>query len=119
VAAVAVVAGCGFVTIASAHGVAQMVVGLILNGIGTGLLIPTLLAMTMGRLPFELRGRGMGMGSFFIGQFASPIVVNVLGNALGRLPNAIGLFGWVSLFAGCAGAGWLWRGRRARGPRVP
>jgi MFS family permease len=106
VAAAAVVAGCGFVTIANAHGVAPMVVGL--------------LAMTMEQVPFELRGRGMGiyMGAFFIGQFASPIVVNVLGNAFGRLPNAIGLFGWVSLFAGCAGAAWLSLGARARGGRV-
>ncbi len=122
VAAAAVIAGGGFVTIAYAHGVASMVVGLILNGIGTGLLIPTLLAMTMEQLPFELRGRGMGiyMGSFFIGQFASPIVVNVLGSVVGRLPNAIGLFGWVSLFAGCAGAALLYRrGARARGRRTP
>ncbi len=121
VAAAAVVAGSGFVTIAYAHSVAPMVVGLILNGIGTGLLIPTLLAMTMEQLPFQLRGRGMGiyMGSFFIGQFASPIVVNVLGKASGGLPNAIGLFGWVSLFAGCAGAAWLLLGTRARGGGVP
>ncbi len=121
VAAAAIVAGCGFVTIANAHGVAPMVVGLILNGIGTGLLIPTLLAMTLEQLPFALRGRGMGvyMGSFFIGQFASPIVVNGLGNALGRLSAAVGLLGWLSLFAGCAGAAWLYRGSRARGRSVP
>jgi MFS family permease len=95
-----------------------MLLGLILNGLGSGLLIPTLLAMTMERLPFELRGRGMGiyMGAFFIGQFVSPIVVTVLAKQAGGLLGAIAVFGYVGFSAGLAGIAVLYRNRAFRVP---
>jgi MFS family permease len=116
VAAAAIVAGCGFLVVAHATSLSPMVIGLAINGLGTGLLLPTLLAMAMEPLPFELRGRGMGiyMGAFFIGQFVSPIVVMLLAKEIGRLPDAIGVVGWVSLSLGIAAAAMLKRNAGVR-----
>ncbi len=118
IAVAAIVAGCGFLCISRASSIPPMLLGLILNGLGSGLLIPTLLAMTMEQLPFELRGRGMGiyMGAFFIGQFVSPIVVTVLAKQAGGLLGAIAVFGYVGLIAGLAGIAVLYRNRAFRVP---
>jgi MFS family permease len=125
VAIASVVGGCGFLIIAHAASLPAMVLGLAINGLGTGLLLPTLLSMAMEPLPFELRGRGMGiyMGAFFIGQFVSPIIVTLLAKQTGGFPEAIALFGWVSLIAGLAGSAVLGstfaRTRRAAGSSDP
>lgn len=44
--------------------------------VGSGMMLPNMLTWTMGNLPAEMRGRGMGMwtGAFFLGQFAAPLV---------------------------------------------
>jgi MFS family permease len=47
---------------------------LIVNQLGCGILLPTLVVWAMARLSFEVRGRGTGlfMGGWWIGQFLSP-----------------------------------------------
>lgn len=55
--------------------------------IGNGLMLPTMLAWVLRRLPPETRGRGTGVwtGSFFLAQFVAPIVAVALSGALGGL----------------------------------
>ncbi|HEY5758838.1 MAG TPA: MFS transporter, partial [Steroidobacter sp.] len=53
---------------------------LVINQLGCGILLPTMVVWVMGRLPFEFRGRGTGlfMSGWWIGQFLSPQVVILL-----------------------------------------
>lgn len=55
--------------------------------IGNGLMLPTMLAWVLRRLPPETRGRGTGVwtGSFFLAQFVAPIVAVALSGVLGGL----------------------------------
>ena len=45
--------------------------------VGSGVMLPNMLTWTMSRLPFHSRGAGTGSwtGSFFLGQFAAPLLV--------------------------------------------
>src|SRR5439155_1417661 len=76
-----------------------MVVGVVVNGLGCGLLLPTLVTWNMRELPFERRGLGTGafMSSFFLGQFVNPIIVISLAGAVGGRPTAVQIIGWVLL----------------------
>ncbi|MDK2766577.1 MAG: MFS transporter [Sphingomonas sp.] len=58
--------------------------------IGNGLMLPTMLAWVLRRLPPETRGRGTGVwtGSFFLAQFIAPIVAVALSGVLGGLSGA-------------------------------
>ncbi|WP_066659503.1 MULTISPECIES: MFS transporter [unclassified Sphingomonas] len=58
--------------------------------IGNGLMLPTMLAWVLRRLPPETRGRGTGVwtGSFFLAQFVAPIVAVALSGVLGGLSGA-------------------------------
>ena len=69
--------------------------------IGNGLMLPTMLAWVLRRLPPETRGRGTGVwtGSFFLAQFVAPIVAVALSGVLGGLSDVF-LF-----YAAAAGVG--------------
>ncbi|MFI0451535.1 MFS transporter [Actinomadura sp. 6N118] len=75
-----------------------LIVGAVLNCLGTGLLLPSLLTIAMSRLDFADRGRGTGLwtASFFIGQFICPLVLIAVESALGTLAAAVGLLGLAS-----------------------
>lgn len=68
-------------------------VGAVLTGLGTGMLLPTLLTWAVNRLSVAERGRGTGLwtSTFFLGQFLSPLVVAGLGAAVGGLQAALGV----------------------------
>ncbi len=57
--------------------------------IGSGLMLPTMLAWVLRRLPPETRGRGTGLwtGAFFLAQFSAPVAVAALSGLLGGLPH--------------------------------
>jgi predicted MFS family arabinose efflux permease len=57
------------------------------NQLGCGLVLPTMLVWTTRGLAYEIRGRGNGMwqASFAIGQFASGMLLTLLGKQLGGL----------------------------------
>jgi sugar phosphate permease len=57
---------------------------------GAGMAIPTLIAWAQTFLPFQHRGRGMGIWTacFFFGQFSSPLLVSVIRNAMGTMQGA-------------------------------
>jgi MFS family permease len=93
--------------VSAASDLKAAVIGAILNGFGAGLLLPTLLTWLMRQLRFEERGRGAGAftASFFVGQFACPLIVLGLNKSLGGLGAAISGLGWVAVGAAIAAAG--------------
>ncbi|MFI6810218.1 MFS transporter [Streptomyces luteogriseus] len=94
-----------------------LVVGAVVNCLGTGLLLPALLTSAMSRLSFEDRGRGTGlwMAAFFGGEFVCPLVLLALESAVGSLAAAVGVLG---LAAALVAAG-LWAARRRAGAVGP
>jgi MFS family permease len=87
-------AGMGLV-----HDAKSMFWVLILQQIGAGMAVPTLIAWAQRRLPFEHRGRGMGVwtSAFFLGQFSSPFLVNELKNTTGSVQGAFVVLGAAAL----------------------
>jgi MFS family permease len=67
-----------------------MLAGLVIQQTGAGMTIPTLIAWAQTKLPFEHRGRGMGVWTacFFFGQFASPLLVSVVRGAVVTMQSA-------------------------------
>ena len=59
--------------------------------IGSGLMLPNMLAWIMRHLPDEVRGRGIGFwtGAFFLGQFAAPVIATALSAKTGGLANTL------------------------------
>lgn len=73
-----------------------VIAGVIVASLGTGLLLPTLLAWSVGRIPFESRGRSTGVwtAAFFFGQFVTPLVIGALTGALSvKEAVAVGIVG--------------------------
>lgn len=83
--------------------------------VGNGLMLPTMLAWVLRRLPPETRGRGTGVwtGSFFLAQFVAPIVAVALSGALGGL-SGVFLF-YAAAAAIGAGVALLRRGSANQG----
>jgi len=67
----------------------------VINGVGGGMLIPTLVIWNMRNLPFERRGLGTGAwtASFFLAQFVNPVVVLWLAGIAGGRAAAAHLIG--------------------------
>lgn len=88
----------GFAVMWLADSAPLLIAGAVLNCLGTGLLLPSLLTIAMSRLDFADRGRGTGLwtASFFIGQFICPLVLIAAESALGTLAAAVGLLGLAS-----------------------
>lgn len=82
--------GAGLMIIGTAHDWRSMVVGMAVQQTGAGMAVPTLIAWAQSHLPFEHRGRGMGVWTacFFFGQFVSPLLVSVLRIAAGSMHGA-------------------------------
>jgi predicted MFS family arabinose efflux permease len=87
--------GSGLLVLAAATTMKETAIGLLINGFGGGLLIPTLLTWNMRNLPFERRGLGTGTwtASFFLAQFVNPIVVLWLAGIAGGRAAAAHLIG--------------------------
>jgi MFS family permease len=84
--------------------------------LGNGIIVPSLIAWAQSKFLFEHRGRGMGWwaSSFFVAQFLSPAVVNLVRGWVGGLQAAFVAFG---LAAGaCAVIALLLRSRQAPAP---
>ncbi|WP_416980211.1 MFS transporter [Streptomyces sp. T028] len=93
--AVLAVCAVGFGVMFLAGNAPVLVVGAVINCVGTGMLLPALLTSAMSRLAFEDRGRGTGlwMAAFFGGEFVCPLVLLALESAVGSLAAAVGLLG--------------------------
>lgn len=81
-----------------------LIAGAVLNCVGTGLLLPSLLTLAMSRLDFADRGRGTGLwtAAFFLGEFLCPLVLLAGKGAVGDLASAVGLLGMVALLVSAA-----------------
>lgn len=77
----------GYVGIGLSDSFALTAACAVVISIGNGLMLPTMLAWVLRRLPPETRGRGTGVwtGSFFLAQFVAPIVAVALSGVLGGL----------------------------------
>jgi MFS family permease len=85
----------GLVVVFGSTAVPVIAIGAVLTGLGTGMLLPTLLTWAVNRLHFEQRGRGTGLwtGTLFVGQFLSPIILAAIGAGVGGLQPALGVLG--------------------------
>jgi len=81
----------GFFVIASCSGANATVAGAFLAAAGAGMALPLLGTWTLARVPFAQSGRATGgyMGSFFLGNFLSPLVVESVGRFAGGLIQAV------------------------------
>jgi MFS family permease len=95
------ISGTGLVLLATAIDYRAVVIAVLINGLGCGLMLPTVVNWALSSLSFEHRGRGTGMftASFFGGQFASPLLVMALSGAGGGRVEAVALVGWGLLLA--------------------
>ncbi|MFI1360905.1 MFS transporter [Streptomyces sp. NPDC020898] len=108
----------GFAVMWLANSAPLLIAGAVLNCLGTGLLLPSLLTIAMSRLDFADRGRGTGLwtASFFIGQFICPLALIAAESALGTLASAVGLLG---LAAAVVAAGLFLTARRRAAAVAP
>jgi predicted MFS family arabinose efflux permease len=75
---------------------------LIVNQVGSGMLLPALVVLAMARLPFEVRGRGTGifMSGWWLGQpLSSQAVAFMRGQNNGDLPATLQILGILCLAA--------------------
>ena len=80
---------------------------LIVNQIGSGMLLPALVVWAMGRLPFEVRGRGTGlfMSGWWLGQpLSSQAVAFLRVHNGGNLPATLQMLGIACLAAAVVAA---------------
>ncbi len=98
--------GVSFVLMNYASTAAQLLVYVVANQFGCGLLLPIMVVWTMGRLPFSIRGRGTGMfmSGWWIGQFLSPQAVTLTAKQVGGLFPALQVFGILCLIAAAVAA---------------
>ncbi|MFB4297646.1 MFS transporter [Actinomadura sp. NTSP31] len=110
--AVLAVCAAGFAVMALAGNAVVLVAGAVINGLGAGVLLPSLLTLAMSRLHFADRGRGTGlwMAAFFAGEFACPLLMLAGEAAAGTLAASVGL---LALATGVVAAALLLLSRRA------
>lgn len=85
-------AGLGGALMALADSHALVVLAVLVNGLGVGLLLPTLITQVMLQVGFHQRGRATGgfTASIFAGEFLSPLLVlAITGGANPHLPQAL------------------------------
>jgi MFS family permease len=92
--------GAGLAGMGIAKTVPALVASLVVQQTGAGMAVGSLIAWTQTKLPFEHRGRGMGIWTtcFFFGQFSSPWLVARLEHLIGTVQGAFivaGLSGMV------------------------
>jgi MFS family permease len=104
--------GTGFVVMALASGPVLLIAGAVLNCLGTGVLLPSLLTVAMSGLEYADRGRGTGLwtAAFFFGEFVCPLILIGLESVVGSLATAVGVLG---LASGLVAGGLLLAGRAA------
>jgi len=85
--------------------------------LANGIIVPALIAWAQSKYSFEHRGRGMGWwaSSFFVAQFLSPAVVNLMRASVGNLQGAFLAFGLIA--AACAVGACLLHLRSSRAAR--
>lgn len=82
--------GTGLAGIGLAPDWRWMLGALMIQQTGAGMAVPTVIAWAQTKLPFEHRGRGMGVWTacFFFGQFSSPWLVHQAEGLIGSMQGA-------------------------------
>nr|WP_246212576.1 MFS transporter [Streptomyces abyssomicinicus] len=85
----------GFLLMGLADSLPLLIAGAVVNCVGTGLLLPSLVTRAMSLLEFADRGRGMGLwtAAFFLGEFLCPLVLLAGKEPAGGLATAVALLG--------------------------
>ena len=93
--------GAGILMLANAADYRTVIIAVMVNGLGGGLALPTVLSWALSTLSVEHRGKGTGLFNtgFFGGQFASPLLVMALSGAADGRVGAVALVGWGLLLA--------------------
>jgi MFS family permease len=96
--------GAGLLGMGLATSVPMLVAFLVLQQTGAGMSVPSLIAWVQTKLPFEHRGRGMGIWTacFFFGQFSSPWLVARAEQVTGTTQGAFVVAGAAGLVAALA-----------------
>lgn len=95
-----VLAGIGGLLMSNAISHVQVVVAVLINGLGVGLMLPTLITWIMAQVDFRHRGRAAGgfTAAIFAGEFISPLVVfGITHGGNWTLPHALAMVGLVQL----------------------
>lgn len=94
-----VLVAIGYAGTALSPGFAAITGFAILACVGSGLMLPNMLAWVMRRLPAATRGSGTGAwtGAFFLGQFAAPLITTLLAPATGGLSQTLLLYTGLAL----------------------
>lgn len=85
-------AGAGGLLMAYSGNHAMVIIAVLVNGLGIGLMLPTLITWVMAQVDFAQRGRATGgfTAALFAGEFLSPLVVLALsGGVAVALPDAL------------------------------
>ena len=95
------ISGAGILMLANAADYCTVILAVMVNGLGGGLALPTVLSWALSTLSIEHRGKGTGLfnAGFFGGQFASPLLVMALSGVADGRVGAVALVGWGLLLA--------------------
>jgi MFS family permease len=106
--------GLGLWLLMRAQSYNAVLVAVFIQGLGSGLLVPNVMAPVMNALTASTRGRGLGgFTSFlYIGQFVSPLVVASVGAFASDLRQSIQ---WLAVASFAAALLWIAVGLRTRG----
>jgi MFS family permease len=107
--------GAGLIGVGLAHSIEVALPLAMLQQVGAGMCIPTLILWATKTLSVRHRGRGMGIwtSAFFLGQFVSPLAVGLARGASGGILGAFIIMGGVAVAgAVIASAGQVWLRRR-------
>ncbi|MHA6196056.1 MFS transporter [Pseudomonas wadenswilerensis] len=98
--------GVGLWLLSHAQSYEQVLIAVVIHGVGAGMLVPNAIAPVMNTLNARNRGRGLGVftACLCLGQFISPLLVVTLMNLGYNLRQAILA---VAIAAGCAALAWL------------
>lgn len=98
--------GVGYIIAGSTENFLPITIGVMIQGLGSGVMLPTLVTWAMSILRFGQRGRGSGAWNacFFIGQFVSPFVVLGMNGVTGGLTDSFMAIGWALVALGVLAA---------------
>ncbi len=91
--------GCSFLLVPWADRASLILMVALINGLGCGLMLPSLAIWNMRELPWQRRAFGTGAwyGSYSLGAFLSPILVVAVTAHTQGLAATVGLAAWVLL----------------------
>jgi len=111
----------GFFVLALSHSFFFTEAGAAINGLGSGMVLPTLITWALSKMTPEVRARGTGIWqtSVFLGMFLSPLTILFLKNTLGSLSKAVLAFAIaLSIAAIAAVISFIRTGSQSRSRRV-